>query len=444
MQYRMFRATSGLALGAALCLLSATTAQARTLAPFMESLPFRYEGQVGGLDAWSLEGGEDLWLVLPDGNTVIVGFVFSGRGQDIGSAILGVEPVNVWDSLGIDAEDRTGQISNMPAIDTAPRAGSDLPDAGVALPPVTQVPQPRRLQDVMADATPDMVRLTAAQRDDLLAQLVEAIAAAQTPEAFLQALVDWRHRVAILSGETRQQSMVMPSGEPEPRIEVMPPEASRPRDLTNAGSRTSRDPTPDAALPLPQGLASQEDRTRETAEMPGPSDSDADAAVSAGQPSLELMQDIAENSFWISMHQSGGPGDRLEPLHMIYDPSCPHSARAMRALEEPVRNGEVRLRVSLVPVTGRNALELTAEILSSDRPAEVIFERARNFGTYRQDIGIEALETELLIGIQANMDLVTRHGLPGVPFFAWQTAEGPRFLAGVPRPGHSFDLAPAR
>lgn len=439
----MFRATAGLALGATLGLLSIFPAQARTMAPFMESLPFRYEGQVGGLDAWSLEGGEDLWLVLPDGNTVIVGFVFSGRGQDIGSAILGVEPVNVWESLGIEMNAADGNAPVAPAARPAPMA--DLAAPGVAgapgaagtwteTPPAAQIPQPRRLQDVMADATPDMVRLTSDQRDELLAQLVEAIAAAQTPDAFLQALVDWRHRVAVLAGEARQPPAVSTPGDQGSLIDVLPPPGSRDRSLANSGGRALHDPV--------QGAA-QSDRTDRAGmsaeEVPG-----GGASPGAAQASLNLLQDISENSFWISVHRPGGPGDLLEPLHMIYDPSCPHSARAMRALEEPVRNGEVRLRVSLVPVTGRNAVELTAEILSSDNPSEVIFDRARNFGTYRQDMGLDALDTELLVGLQANLDLVTRHELPGVPFFAWQTTEGPRFLAGVPRPGHAFDLASSR
>lgn len=189
MNHAILTTTSRLAFGLLVSSLAGVSAHAQPMAPFMQSLPFSYEGQVGGLNAWSLEGNDDLWLVTPDGNTVVVGYVFSGRGVDIGSAILGIDPINVWESLGITGEEPVD------------RAAPSLPPTPSALPvPDAASTEAGSLRSVISDAAPDMVHLDDAQRDDLLTRLVASIAAAETPEGFIEALVTWRHDVAAAAG----------------------------------------------------------------------------------------------------------------------------------------------------------------------------------------------------------------------------------------------------
>jgi hypothetical protein len=51
-----------------------------------------YLGVVGGLEAWSVNGSDALWMRAPDGRALIRGDMFSAVGKDLGAALLGTGP----------------------------------------------------------------------------------------------------------------------------------------------------------------------------------------------------------------------------------------------------------------------------------------------------------------------------------------------------------------
>jgi len=56
-----------------------------------------YLGIVGGLEAWSVDGSERLWMRAPDGRGLIRGDLFSAAGIDLGAALTGSAPIPLRD-----------------------------------------------------------------------------------------------------------------------------------------------------------------------------------------------------------------------------------------------------------------------------------------------------------------------------------------------------------
>jgi len=78
---------------------SALSAQQADLPNFLKgSAGLEFQGQVSGMDLYSMDGFEGLWLVSPDGRTAIAGTIFSGDGRDIGAAFTGGDPVRYFEN----------------------------------------------------------------------------------------------------------------------------------------------------------------------------------------------------------------------------------------------------------------------------------------------------------------------------------------------------------
>lgn len=341
-----------------LCVFAASTgnAFAQSKSDFMEGYPFQYEGQIGGLDAWSLPEQEDLWLVLPDGQTVIAGFVFNGRGNDIGSALLGIEPMSAKESLDmIFAPDPEEVDGGSKALDEA-TLRSDVEDAS--------------------------------DPEALVAAMIADLDASKTPEEFQTVLQSY---ATLLQGV----DPVSEKNDVSPSTVVGPSVAPAGQPLT----------------------------------------------VSTGKPENpdQFLSMIQSESFWFSIGAEGA-----DPVYMFYDPACPHCARAIRNLEPRIEDEEIQLRLIPVPVINEASLNLVAGILTASDPEAVVIDNARQLaGQGKTSItpgDAEALRPEFLQGIQSNMDLAGRLELPGVPFFAWGGASGPKFLSGVPAMDYDFGI----
>lgn len=342
-----------------LCAVAASAggAFAQTKSDFMEGYPFQYEGQIGGLDAWSLPEQEDLWLVLPDGQTVIAGFVFNNRGNDIGSALLGIEPMGAKESLDMifAANDDAVEENSSSVADEDAQA---------------------------APATED-------DPEDLIAKMIADLDASASPEEF-QAVLG-RYAI-LLQGEA-------PGSE-----------------------RVADTPAPSA-----QASAAIED----VSVVP--------AAAAKPENPEQFLSAIAEGSFWFSVGS-----DNADPVYMFYDPACPYCARAIRNLEPRIEAGEIQLRLIPVPVISQGSLGLVAGILTASDPEALVLENARQLAgqgkTSIEPADTAAVRPEFLQGIQGNMDLAGNFNLPGVPFFAWSAAKGPKFLSGVPAMNYDFEI----
>jgi hypothetical protein len=86
MKHKIFGAMTALA---ALC-ASAPFSAAQTPPEQIRDLAgLSYLGVVGGLEAWSVDGSDALWMRAPDGRSLIRGDMFSAAGRDMGAALLG-------------------------------------------------------------------------------------------------------------------------------------------------------------------------------------------------------------------------------------------------------------------------------------------------------------------------------------------------------------------
>lgn len=64
-----------------------------------------YLGVVGGLEAWSVDGSDALWMRAPDGRGLIRGEMFSAAGRDLGAALTGADPAPLRETLEVTGPD---------------------------------------------------------------------------------------------------------------------------------------------------------------------------------------------------------------------------------------------------------------------------------------------------------------------------------------------------
>lgn len=372
----------------AILVLSGLPVHAQTKAPFMEGYPFSYEGKIGGMDAWSLPGEEDLWMVMPDGQTVVAGFVFSGRGMDLGSALLGLDPIDVQDSLMGFLEDQTSnrtQIEDFPDMDDLELEGR-INQSAVAL------------DETVASVAPQLEAMSDDMRDELLIQLVEKLEAAETPEDFQMQLVLWHD---LVTGQNSFEGLTTEGPEGN----------SRSIDQDEA-SLNRIDPAMLQSLDV----------------LSSPSEASQDVA---------LLDDLANSTMWFGI---GNPSAR--PVYMVYDPSCPFCARALQNLEGQIQRENIHLRIIMVPAVSDQSLGLTSAILQEDFPGEALIRNARHITAHgRPEIQVSeeaSVDPQILEGISRNLDVMREYEIPGVPFFGWHDDAGPRFFAGVPQADKDF------
>ena len=106
--------------------LSASTAfaQQAELPDFLSQIEgVQYRGQMSGMDIYSMEGFQGIWLVSSDGMAAVAGTVFGNDGRDIGSAFSGAPPVRSFEISPQDVQ---------PVAKPAPESGT---------PQVSQIPQ---------------------------------------------------------------------------------------------------------------------------------------------------------------------------------------------------------------------------------------------------------------------------------------------------------------
>lgn len=99
---------TGLVSGLLLSAISADPVYAQTPPEQIRDYPgLTYLGQIGGLEAWSVEGSDALWMRAPDGRGLIRGDMFSAAGIDLGAALTGSDPSSPEEGLGVDGPDWT-------------------------------------------------------------------------------------------------------------------------------------------------------------------------------------------------------------------------------------------------------------------------------------------------------------------------------------------------
>lgn len=436
------------ALSVSLVALAAGGASAQTPPGALAAVPgLTYEGQIGGMDVWSAPGTADLFAVTPDGRTLMRGGIFSGSGRDIGAAITGATPVDILardvSPVPGGAEGPTGPDQPPLLVNTdgargfAGLLGPDscqspiLTQGPVVTPRVTgrdgqgrEAPPPAAMPlvnpgpasaaapvlpmndmglmdgaEMARDAQDALAGFDAAERRQLLLGLVETLRDAQTREQFLTAIAAWRVDIDMM----RQA-----------------------RGLSRLYSDDGREPLSAAAPAAP--TLSEPPAVEVQTLAPAPAE-----AVVADEASLEqtLLEDARYNALWFSVGANDAPA-----VYAFIDPTCSYSARAISALSRRIGAGDLQLRVILAPVLSDRSTGLIAGILTDERPPLAFFDHEVGLAERgRSDLApaeFSTLPAPVQAGIRRNFEMLRDYGIPGVPFFVYETGEGARVLSGAP------------
>ncbi len=355
---------------------------------FLDTFPVVPAGQVAGLDAFRAEGDDTLWIVMEDGRTVVAGFAFDAAGEDVGAALVGGTPVNAWDSMGVPRP-----------VDGAVDAAPDIDYVG----------------ETLAAATDALQDLGTRERNDLLIDLVRRMDEAESPETFQLALIEWQEAASgrdLVSDDDMDALRDAAAA----RATMAAPDAPGLQVATSV-------PSPPYLPEAPSELGAPDGKVSEVS-----------ANVSPEENGRALMADIETRATVLTLGDVAAP-----PVYMIVDPKCPYCARSIQNLSGDISGGRVQLRVILAPILSDASYDAVAGILLSENPAKALWDHEIAMASSgRSDLAsvpFVDLPEDLVEAVAANKSIVIDYGLPGVPFFAWDTADGPAFLSGMAEAG---------
>ena len=153
------------------------------------------------------------------------------------------------------------------------------------------------------------------------------------------------------------------------------------------------------------------------------------------------LESIRKDAFWFSVGKRGAP-----TVYAIIDPDCPFCAKAMTNLKDEVELGKLQLRVVPVHALGERSAGLIAAMLTDEEPPVAFWRHEIQKGTFgASDLApadFMSLRPELRAAIESNLALISRLKIEGVPFFAFETGDGPAVHFGVPEPNIFADALP--
>lgn len=394
---------------AALVALGATgSAFAQTVPAAIADLPgVKSVGEIAGLQAWSAENTQYLWLEGPEGE-LVAGFVFDETGKDIGAAAAGTPPTEFAVMTGaISPQEAAAGVSatlavkpediglELPAVEAPKDAAEPIADVRVAENGETEVVLPSEAFDVAQEM---LEGLPEAERAELLMALVTALRPVQTEEEFIVALKGWQDEVHAKVGTLA------------PRAVEVTPAKDATEDAAPAAEEAAQ------AAPAPEAEVTQA------------------SAKDDGADLEEFFRETQEDTTWFAVGEAGAP-----VVYAYIDPTCPFCARAVDGLRGKIENGELQLRVILAPLVSAKAPDTIAGIYLNESPVTAFLDHETSIAKHTtspvelQDF--KTLPNQIAAGVRKNYEIVVANGVPGVPFFAFQTEEGPRFFSGVPKAG---------
>lgn len=165
-----------------------------------------------------------------------------------------------------------------------------------------------------------------------------------------------------------------------------------------------------------------------------------ETADPGGEPrAAEILAALRTEAFWFSVGSDGAA-----VAYVVLDPGCPHCARAMLNLRSKVEQGEMQVRVVPVAALGDRSEELLAAILSNPAPSAAFWRHEIQLATFgSSDLATGEtgqLDPRLRDAIRNNLELASRLGIAGVPYFAFMDRDGARVRSGVPA-AEEFDGA---
>ena len=153
------------------------------------------------------------------------------------------------------------------------------------------------------------------------------------------------------------------------------------------------------------------------------------------------LESIRKDAFWFSVGKRGAP-----TVYAVIDPDCPFCAKAMTNLKDEVEVGKLQLRVVPVHALGEHSADLIAAMLTDKEPPVAFWRHEIQKGTFGSSdiapVDFKSLRPELRAAIESNLALISRLKIEGVPFFAFETSDGPAVYFGVPDPDVFADALP--
>lgn len=379
----------------------------------------RVIGEISGMTAYLFDGVEGVWLVTPDGQKIINGMVYDLSGQEPEVNFGTAEQAEIPEFLQRQA----------PGEPEAPEAEQSSADVD----PATTESASDFVGRALAEAEAGLAGVDNERKRELLIDLVSRMDRATSPEEFRLLILEWQ---ADIQGDDRSASSArdaidgLEGSSAEPvSAEDLPPVPDR--AAIDGLAETIAGIAPQAMMPTsPNPLVDGVLSSRE------------EAAGDPDKPDDLLMLDLMRHEgFWFAVGATEAP-----VVYAFIDPMCPYCARAIENLNPELQNGSLQLRVLLAPAISRAAPAKIAAILTSDDPVQAFLnheiEYAQRGASSLRDVDFAELSPAMESGIRANYDMIHENGLPGVPFFAYETAEGIRFLSGVPQPGHFAEALP--
>lgn len=185
--------------------------------------------------------------------------------------------------------------------------------------------------------------------------------------------------------------------------------------------------------PLNRAHAARPDSRNDAAKAAVPPTAET-ADFGRGPRAAEILAALRTEAFWFSVGSDGAA-----VAYAVLDPGCPHCARAMLNLRHKVERGELQIRVIPVSALGSASEELLAAILADPAPSEAFWRHEIQLATFGSSdlapVDIGQLDSRLRAAIRNNLELASRLGIAGVPFFAFMDRDRARVRSGVPTAG---------
>ena len=411
-------------------------AQQSDIPDFLRNLDgLTYEGQVSGMDIYSTSGHDNLWLISPDGRTVIAGTILNDEGRDIGSVLASRPSVSEFENplnsvisdysrtktpedLIKEINTLTGKINEL--ADVPPKIQDSFSDT---IPGLTQNPEfsPMRTDIISPDsvipADPEITSRSDAETVTNQAQAVLHGMSNEDKEILMKVLVGMLGKVTT---EEEFKSVVDAWTSEVVRQYNQGLDISESADLIPSVSETDNSTiSADTAIDTMPVLLEKAEPTQ------------ADL----------LLEEMRHDAMWFGIGKLDAP-----VVYAFIDPACPWCAKAIVSIGEAVTTGKLQLRIALVPIVSQDSPGLIASIMTAAEPPIAFMEHeyskaeeGRNglqVGNWSDLPGL--LRTKLL----DNVEMMKKYKLRGVPFFIFETEDGTKFINGVPEPEDFNDALP--
>jgi hypothetical protein len=343
------------------------------------------KGEVAGMRAWGLEADGMLWLHDPETGVVIAGFPFSEEGASLNPDHAG------RDDLTLDAFMAANGRPYEPPV--------SLDDQGQV-----SVEIPR---DMVEGLEARLARLDPDAYEAAIRDLIAAVRDVATEEDFRAAAAAWIETLPMPE-DRGDQVEAEPVTIADSSDGALSSDAENPRVEETAdassGAEGTETSSPDAQAP----------------DVVAADDADAMAA-----PLIDAMRE----AFWIPIGISDAP-----VVYMLSDPYCGPCAAGLVELSPAVAAGEIQVRYLPIPVASEDSTGVIAGILTSPDPAKALLDDAAGFGTEGHAppfARFSALDEAVGDAVRRNHATAVGYEIPQIPFFAFMTADGPRYISGA-------------